>query len=163
MTAAEFAERVSEVARGLMAAGIARGDRVGLMAGTRYEWTLLDYAILAAGAVVVPIYETSSAEQVEWILADSGAVGVVVESPVHAAAVKSLDLPLLQHLWTIDSGSLDVLAAAGFATGVSLLAVGGSLWGLAVTLGCLTAFGVGRLALHDLVAGTGVYRNALKF
>ena len=113
VTAARFATEVGDLARGLMASGIERGDRIGLMASTRYEWTLLDYAILAAGAVVVPIYETSSTEQVEWILADSGAVAVVVESPVHAAAVKSLDLPLLRHLWTIDSGSLDVLAAAG--------------------------------------------------
>ena len=62
------------MAKGLIAAGVQAGDRVGLMAKTRYEWTLVDFAIWTAGAVTVPIYETSSAEQVQWILGDSGAV-----------------------------------------------------------------------------------------
>ena len=85
MTAKEFADQVTAVARGLLAAGIQAGERVALMSKTRWEWTLFDFAILAVGAVVVPIYETSSAEQVEWILADSEAVAAVVESAAHAA------------------------------------------------------------------------------
>ena len=84
MTCPQFRDEVVAVARGLVAAGIEPGDRVALMSRTRYEWTLLDYAIWAAGAVTVPIYETSSAEQVAWILADSGAVACVVETTAHA-------------------------------------------------------------------------------
>src|SRR3954454_6380527 len=71
VTAAEFAAQVDELARGLLAAGIAAGDRVALMSKTRYEWTLVDYAIWSVAAVTVPIYETSSTEQVQWILSDS--------------------------------------------------------------------------------------------
>ena len=67
-----------------------RGDRVGIMSSTRYEWTLVDYALWYAGAVPVPIYETSSAEQVEWILSDSGAVGVFLEGPKHAAVFEEV-------------------------------------------------------------------------
>src|SRR5262245_8826930 len=74
VTCAEFRDDVVAVARGLIAIGIQPGERVALMSSTRYEWTLVDYAIWAAGAVTVPIYETSSAEQVQWILADSEAV-----------------------------------------------------------------------------------------
>ena len=70
VTAGEFLTEVRRVAKGLVAAGVAVGDRVGLMSRTRYEWTLVDYAIWYAGGVTVPIYETSSAEQVEWILSD---------------------------------------------------------------------------------------------
>ena len=74
VTAQEFATEVSSLAAGLVAQGVKAGDRVGLMSKTRYEWTLVDYAIWTAGAVTVPIYETSSAEQVQWNLGDSGAV-----------------------------------------------------------------------------------------
>ena len=77
MTASQFRDEVVALAKGLIAAGIEPGDRVALMSRTRYEWTLIDYAIWTAGAVTVPIYETSSAEQVEWILADSGARGLL--------------------------------------------------------------------------------------
>jgi long-chain acyl-CoA synthetase len=92
------------VARGLIAAGIAPGDRIGLMSRTRYEWTLIDYAIWTIGAVTVPIYETSSAEQVAWILSDSGAVACVVETPQHRAAVDEAraQSPVLDHVWEID-------------------------------------------------------------
>ena len=69
VTAAEFLDEVRAVAKGLIAAGVEAGDRVALMSKTRYEWTLLDYAIWFAGAVTVPVYETSSAEQIGWILA----------------------------------------------------------------------------------------------
>jgi long-chain acyl-CoA synthetase len=74
VTAAQFADDVARLAKGLIAAGVDVGDRVALMSRTRYEWTLADYAIWTAGGVTVPIYETSSAEQVEWMVSDTGAV-----------------------------------------------------------------------------------------
>jgi long-chain acyl-CoA synthetase len=83
VTARQFADDVTALAKGLIAAGIATGDRVALMSRTRYEWTVADYAIWAAGATTVPIYETSSAEQVEWILTDSGARALIAETPAH--------------------------------------------------------------------------------
>jgi long-chain acyl-CoA synthetase len=86
VTAKTFGEEVKALAAGLIAAGVGAGDRVAIMSATRYEWTLCDYAIWTAGAVTVPIYETSSAEQVEWILSDSGAVAVFVETDAHQAA-----------------------------------------------------------------------------
>ena len=106
VTCAEFADDITAVARGLIAAGVAAGDRVALLSRTRYEWTQIDYAILAIGAVTVPIYETSSAEQIGWILSDSGAVAVVAESPKHVALVESVRGPLgeLQHVWQIEPG-----------------------------------------------------------
>jgi long-chain acyl-CoA synthetase len=99
----QFRDEVRAVARGLIAAGIQPGQRVALMSRTRYEWTLIDYAIWAAGAVTVPIYETSSTEQVQWILADSGAVAVVVETDGHLACVRSVrDFAAdLRHVWQI--------------------------------------------------------------
>ena len=111
----EFAGEVRAVAAGFIAAGIRSGDRVGLMSRTRYEWTLLDYAILTAGGVTVPIYPTSSLEQVEWILGDSGAVAVVVETDDHAGMVATAraGLPALAHIWQIDSGGLADLKARG--------------------------------------------------
>jgi long-chain acyl-CoA synthetase len=115
VTAAQFAREVEQVARGLVAAGIEPGDRVALMCKTRYEWTLVDFAIWTAGAVTVPIYETSSAEQVAWILGDSGAVACVVETPAHAEAVASVraDLAALRDVWQIDAGGLEDVVAAG--------------------------------------------------
>jgi len=115
VTCADFQAEVAGVAKGLMAAGVGAGDRVGLMAKTRYEWTLVDFAIWTAGGVTVPIYETSSAEQVQWILSDSGAVACVVEAPEHAATVAEVkgSLPALKNVWTIDSGAVDELTAAG--------------------------------------------------
>ena len=83
VTAKQFAAEVKALAAGLIAAGIQAGDRVCIMSGTRYEWTLADYAIWTAGAVTVPIYETSSTEQVEWIVSDSGAVGIFLETATH--------------------------------------------------------------------------------
>ena len=76
ITSQRFADEVTGVAKGLIAAGIQAGDRVAVMSKTRYEWTVADFALFTAGAVVVPIYETSSAEQVQWILSDSGARAV---------------------------------------------------------------------------------------
>ncbi len=114
----EFAEQVRGVAAGFIGAGIRPGDRVGLMSRTRFEWTLLDYAILTAGGVTVPIYPTSSIEQVQWILADSGAVAVVVESDDQAGMIDQLRgrLPGLAHAWEIDGdrfGGLPEIMARG--------------------------------------------------
>jgi long-chain acyl-CoA synthetase len=115
---AAFRDEVMALARGLVAAGINAGDRVALMSRTRYEWTLADFAIWAVGGVSVPIYETSSAEQVQWILSDSGAVAVVVETPAHASTVGEVraDLPELRDVWQIESGALEDLVTAGTDT-----------------------------------------------
>ncbi|RQX14935.1 long-chain fatty acid--CoA ligase [Micromonospora ureilytica] len=115
VTCLEFRDEVAAVARGLIAAGIEPGVRVGLMSRTRYEWTLLDYAIWAVGAVTVPIYETSSAEQAAWILEDSNAVAVVVETDAHAALIAGVRhrLPELGQVWQIDSGGVDELVTNG--------------------------------------------------
>jgi long-chain acyl-CoA synthetase len=115
VTYAEFAAQVAGVAKGLVAGGVQPGDRVGLLAKTRYEWTVLDYAIWTAGAVVVPIYETSSPDQIAWILSDSGARSVVVETAEHAAAVDSVrdEAPELGSVWVIEDGALDSLTSAG--------------------------------------------------
>ncbi|MCW2681816.1 MAG: putative long-chain fatty acid ligase [Frankiales bacterium] len=115
VTAKEFATEVASVAAGLVAAGVQAGDRVGLMCKTRYEWTLCDYAIWTAGGVTVPIYETSSAEQVQWNLGDSGATACIVESAGHQAQLDEVrdQLPDLKGAWQIDAGGLEELAAAG--------------------------------------------------
>ncbi|PZR55303.1 long-chain fatty acid--CoA ligase [Xylanimonas oleitrophica] len=117
VTAAEFDADVLSVARGLLARGIAAGDRVAIMSRTRYEWTLLDYAVWAAGAVPVPVYETSSPEQVHWILSDAEVRLAVVETPAHADAVASVRdrLPALEDVAVIDTGALDALREAGAA------------------------------------------------
>ncbi|GAA2700517.1 AMP-dependent synthetase/ligase [Micromonospora olivasterospora] len=115
VTCRQFRDEVVAVARGLVAAGVSPGDRVALMSRTRYEWTLVDYAIWAAGGVTVPIYETSSADQAAWVLEDSGAVAVVVETDQHAALVAGVRerLPALARVWQIDRGAVDELVAAG--------------------------------------------------
>ena len=118
VTWGEFAGRVRGIAAGFIAAGIQPGDRVGLMSRTRFEWTLLDYAILTAGGVTVPIYPTSSLEQVEWILGDSGAVAVIIETDDHAEKIAAAraGLPALSHVWEIDGsrfGGLPDIKARG--------------------------------------------------
>ncbi|MEV5002943.1 AMP-dependent synthetase/ligase [Nocardioides sp. LML1-1-1.1] len=115
VTCADFLAEVSAVAKGLVAAGIAPGDRVALISRTRYEWTLLDYAIWFAGAATVPIYESSSEEQVAWILSDSGARAIVVEDATHLARVGTVrgELPALAHVWSIDEGAVAELTALG--------------------------------------------------
>jgi long-chain acyl-CoA synthetase len=117
VTAAEFRAEAAALARGLIAAGIEPGDRVGLISRTRYEWTLIDYAVWAAGGVTVPIYETSSAEQAAWILGNSGACAVFAETSRQAAIIGSVrdGLPGLEHLWVIDD--LGALASAGTHVG----------------------------------------------
>jgi long-chain acyl-CoA synthetase len=111
----EFGEQVSGVAKGLIAGGVKAGDRVALQAKTRYEWTVCDFAIWAAGAVVVPIYETSSADQVAWILSDSGATAAIVERGEHADAVESVrdQAPDLGPVYVLDDDGVGTLTAAG--------------------------------------------------
>jgi long-chain acyl-CoA synthetase len=113
VTAARFRAEVTALARGLIAAGIGPGDRLAVMSRTSYEWTLIDYASWAAGAVTVPVYETSSAEQVEWILGDSAACAVFAETSAHNQIISGLRgrLPDLAHLWM--TGELDALASGG--------------------------------------------------
>ncbi len=117
ITARDFAAQVMAVAKGLIAAGIEHGDRIGLVSKTRYEWQLLDFAIWAAGAITVPIYETSSADQIEWILSDSGAKAVFVETAAHRGSVDDVvgTLPELRHVWQIEgsAAAVDELTALG--------------------------------------------------
>ncbi|MEV7045188.1 long-chain fatty acid--CoA ligase [Amycolatopsis sp. NPDC051061] len=117
ITAKEFAGQVLAVAKGMAKAGIGRGDRVAIMSKTRYEWTLVDFAIWAAGAVTVPIYDTSSPEQVYWILSDSAAKGVFVETNAHLGAVAEIRdrLTELDNTWQFDGDSpaVEELAALG--------------------------------------------------
>ena len=113
VTASQFRAQVSALAKGLIAAGIEPGDRVALMSATRYEWTLADYAIWAAGAVTVPVYETSSADQVEWMLSDSGAKAAIAETDKHDDIISGLKdrLPELGQLWRMSG--LEELSGTG--------------------------------------------------
>uniref|UniRef100_UPI00356454A8 AMP-dependent synthetase/ligase n=1 Tax=Actinotalea sp. TaxID=1872145 RepID=UPI00356454A8 len=115
VTMRSFVDEVSAVARGLVAKGIEPGDRVAIMSRTRYEWTVLDFASWAAGAVPVPVYETSSASQIAWILGDAGVRLAVVETVAHAAATESVrsQLPELGEVLVIDDGALEKLVSAG--------------------------------------------------
>ena len=115
VTAAEFLAQVRALAKGLIASGIRPGDAVGLMCRTRYEWTLVDFATWFAGALLVPVYETSSPAQVHWNLSDSGAVALILETADHFARFDEVhpELPEVAHVWQIDLGDLDKLAAAG--------------------------------------------------
>jgi long-chain acyl-CoA synthetase len=118
VTCKEAANQIRSAALGLIAEGVNAGDRVAILSATRYEWAILDYAILSIGAVTVPIYETSSPEQVRWVLEDSGAVAAFVEIEAHALMVKELldELPALRRVEIIEStapSALEVLAEAG--------------------------------------------------
>ncbi len=113
MTAKEVEEEIRATAKGLIAAGIQIGDRVAIMARTRYEWTVLDFAIWYAGGCVVPIYETSSAEQVDWILNDSGSVGIIVETPTHKELVSTVLPSHTKHVWVMTEDVLPTLRNAG--------------------------------------------------
>ncbi|MFV0135912.1 AMP-dependent synthetase/ligase [Streptomyces sp. HMX87] len=115
VTAAAFAREVTAVAKGLIAAGLEPGGRVAVMSRTRYEWTVLDFAIWAAGGQSVPVYATSSADQVEWIVRDSGARHVITETADNTATVLAgtADHPEHPHTWELDAGALDDLTALG--------------------------------------------------
>ena len=115
ISAADFQTAVIALAKGFAAAGIQPGEKVGFLARTTYEWTLVDFALFYAGAVMVPIYETSSPSQIQWILEDSGAIALIVESPEHFSRVDEVrgDLPLLREVWQLHLGAIDTLTAQG--------------------------------------------------
>ncbi|QIQ01747.1 AMP-dependent synthetase/ligase [Streptomyces liangshanensis] len=117
VTAAAFRDEVLALAKGLLAQGVRFGDRIALMCRTRYEWTLFDFALWSVGAQSVPIYPTSSAEQVHWMLHDAEVTACMVEHEDHAMTVGSVidRLPLLKRLWQLDAGAVDELFAAGAA------------------------------------------------
>ncbi len=113
VTAADFAARVEELAAGLVALGIEKGSRIGLFSATRMEFTILDYAIWAAGCATVTIYETSSAEQVQWIMGNSEAVGIFCETAGMKAVYDEVaaELPAAEHVFVIEDGALDQIAS----------------------------------------------------
>jgi long-chain acyl-CoA synthetase len=115
VTIGDFHRQVLDIAKGLIAAGVNPGDRVALLSKTRYEWTLFDFAILWIGAITVPIYETSSAAQIGWILKDSGAIAGIVENAGHIERVHKVrsDAPELRHLWSIDAGAVAEISTLG--------------------------------------------------
>ncbi|MBP3978811.1 long-chain fatty acid--CoA ligase [Microbacterium sp. BLY] len=115
ISAADFETAVIALAKGFAAAGIQPGEKVGFLARTTYEWSLIDFALFYAGVVMVPIYETSSPSQIQWILEDSGAIALIVESPEHFARVDEVrgDLPLLREVWQLHLGAIDTLTAQG--------------------------------------------------
>ncbi|MDF9816544.1 long-chain fatty acid--CoA ligase [Streptomyces sp. SPB162] len=115
VTALEFRDEVVAVAKGLLANGVRFGDRVGIMSRTRYEWTVFDFALWTIGAQPVPVYPTSSLDQVRWMLQDSGAVACVVEHEDHAMTIGAAvdELPRLSRLWQLDAGCVEEIAAAG--------------------------------------------------
>lgn len=115
ITAADFQTAVIALAKGFVAAGIQPGEKVGFLARTTYEWSLIDFALFYAGAVMVPIYETSSPAQIQWIMEDSGAIALIVESPDHFTRVDEVrgDLPLVREVWQMHLGAIDTLTAQG--------------------------------------------------
>ena len=113
VTAKEAEQQIREVAKGLIAAGVQIGDRVAIMSRTRYEWTILDFAIWFAGGVVVPVYDTSSAEQIDWILNDSSTVAIIVETPALRDLVQTVLPAHTKHIWTMTEDVLSVLQSAG--------------------------------------------------
>jgi len=117
VTIDQFVAEVREAARGLVASGVEPGDRVGIMSRTRYEWTLLDFASWWVGAIPVPIYETSSADQMEWIIGDAGVSLLVTENRSHAEVARGFGprTPLLREVLVIDDGAIPELAARGHA------------------------------------------------
>ncbi len=115
ITASEFRTQVIALAKGFVAAGIQPGEKVGFLARTTYEWTLVDFALFYAGAVMVPIYETSSPSQIQWILEDSGAISLMVESPEHFTRFDEVrgDLPLIRNVWQMHLDGIAQLTAQG--------------------------------------------------
>ncbi|MGA0565790.1 AMP-dependent synthetase/ligase [Rathayibacter sp. KR2-224] len=115
VTAAEFEAEVIALAKGLVAAGVQPAEKIGIMCRTRYEWSLIDFATWYAGAVLVPIYDTSSPLQVQWNLSDSGASALFLETADHFARFDEVaaDLPKIRNVWQIELGDLDKIVAAG--------------------------------------------------
>jgi len=173
VTALGLADDVEAIAAGLVNAGIERGDRVALMSRTRYEWLLYDMAILSVGAVTVPIYETSSKDQVQWILEDSGAVAAVVETDEQQAMVESLrgSLPALRDLWRVEQDRF-TLIEAGLSIGREPVAARRDTMGpeeLATIVytsgttgrpkGCMLTHGNLLSMVHNVVDAEGIYER----
>ncbi|MBI1349798.1 MAG: AMP-binding protein [Actinomycetales bacterium] len=115
LTSQEFLDEVKAVAKGIIANGVEPGERIGVMSRTRYEWTLVDYAIWYAGAVSVPVYETSSAEQIQWMLSDSAAVALFVEKESNKKTFDevAVDIPTVTRTWCFEDGVIDDLKQEG--------------------------------------------------
>ena len=115
ITAAEFRTEVVKVAKGFVAAGVQPGERIAFMCKTSYEWTLVDFALHYAGAIMVPVYETSSSIQLHWILEDSGARGILTETAEHAERLAEIssEAPAVQLIWRLDEGALAQLSESG--------------------------------------------------
>ena len=115
VSTAEFHRQVVALAKGLIAAGVKPGDKIGFICRTRYEWTLVDFATWFAGAVLVPIYETSAPAQIAYTLTDSGASALIVETAEHFARFDEVraDLPQIEKVWQLHLGDLDKLVAGG--------------------------------------------------
>jgi len=115
LTSQEFLAQVVALAKGFIASGIEPGDKVGFMCKTRYEWTLVDFALWFSGAIMVPIYETSSPAQLQWNLTDSGATAIIVETADHFAKFDEIrgDIAAIDKVWQVDLGDLKKLAVAG--------------------------------------------------
>ncbi|MFV2120933.1 AMP-dependent synthetase/ligase [Streptomyces sp. Act-28] len=115
VTSRQFRDEVLALAKGLLAQGVRFGDRVAVMSRTRYEWSLFDFALWTVGAQPVPVYPTSSADQVHWMLHDAGVSACVVEHEDHAMTVGSVvdRLPHLKRLWQLDTGAVDELVRVG--------------------------------------------------
>ena len=115
VTAAGFRDRVVALAKGFVAAGVQPGDRIAFMCKTSFEWTLVDFALHYAGAIMVPVYETSSAVQMHWILEDSGARGIITETADHAGRLAEIrdEVKNIEIAWRLDEGAIDALVASG--------------------------------------------------
>ncbi|GAA3648794.1 AMP-dependent synthetase/ligase [Microbacterium marinilacus] len=115
VTAAEFERQVIALAKGFVVAGVQPGEKIGFLAKTTYQWTLIDFALFYAGAIMVPVYETSSPAQIQWILSDSGAVGLITESAAHAESFQTVadELPLIRTVWRMDEDAVASLSAQG--------------------------------------------------
>ena len=115
VTSQEFLDQVRAVAKGIIANGVEAGERIGVMSRTRYEWTVVDFAIWYAGCVSVPVYETSSAEQIQWMLSDSGSVAVFLESEKNRKTYDEVadQIPTCTRAWVFEDGALEELAREG--------------------------------------------------
>ena len=115
VSTAEFHRQVIALAKGFIAAGVQPGDKIGFICRTRYEWTLVDFAVWFAGAVLVPIYETSAPSQIAFTLSDSGATGIIVESAEHFARFDEVraDLDKVEKVWQMHLGDLEKLVDGG--------------------------------------------------
>jgi long-chain acyl-CoA synthetase len=123
VSAEDFLTQVQDLAKGLIASGIQPGQAVAIMSRTRYEWTLLDFALWFAGAVPVPIYESSSTSQMQWILSDSDCVALFIENEEHYHRYREIQdhTPLVRQVWRFDDESLNNLVRAGKEIGADVL------------------------------------------